>query len=94
MGGWDGSSYNLTMTTGDNAPVVIPGDIEESLLAMKMSGTHETGTVMPPEGKLPDSQVQIIVDWIESGAIENYFVTLFCDTMYNSKLQMGYSTHW
>ena len=59
------------MTTGDNAPVVIPGDTEESLLAMKMIGTHETGTIMPPEGKLPDSQVQIILDWIESGAIEN-----------------------
>ena len=71
MGGWDGSSYDSAMTTGDNAPVVIPGDIEESLLAMKLRGTHETGTIMPPAGKLPDYQVQIIFDWIENGAIEN-----------------------
>jgi mono/diheme cytochrome c family protein len=71
MGGWDGTSYQVTMNTGDNAPVVIPGDVEGSLLAQKLIGTHETGTIMPPGGQLPDSELQLILDWIASGALDN-----------------------
>jgi hypothetical protein len=56
------------MNTGDNAPVVIPGDVDGSLLAHKLIGTYETGTIMPPGGKLPDSELQLILDWIASGA--------------------------
>jgi cbb3-type cytochrome c oxidase subunit III len=69
-GGWDGSSYQTTVTTGDNAPVVIPGDPENSLLAQKMVGTHTEGAIMPPGGKLPEDQIQVIIDWIEAGALE------------------------
>ncbi len=70
-GGWDGSSYQATMTTGDNAPVVIPGDPEGSLLGQKLLGTHTEGTIMPPGGKLPENQIQVILDWMEAGALEN-----------------------
>ena len=59
------------MNTGDNAPVVIPGDVDGSLLAQKLIGTHETGTIMPPGGKLPDSELQLILDWIASSAPDN-----------------------
>lgn len=71
MGGWDGSSYEGTMTTGDNAPVVIPGDPEGSLLGQKLLGTHTQGAIMPPGGKLPDGEIQVILDWIEEGALDN-----------------------
>ncbi len=71
MGGWDGSSYEGTMTTGDNAPVVIPGDPEGSLLGQKLLGTHTQGAIMPPGGKLPDREIQVILDWIEAGALDN-----------------------
>ena len=72
-GGWDGSSYELVMTTGDHSPVVIPGDVENSLLAQKLVGTHEEGDLMPPPPlrKLNDELIQIILDWIAAGAMDN-----------------------
>jgi len=72
-GGWDAASYNLVMTTGDNAPVVIPGDVDGSLLAQKLLGTHEEGDPMPPPPlrKLNDELIQIILDWIAAGALNN-----------------------
>lgn len=71
LGGWDSSSYDAVMTTGNNAPVVIPGDAENSLLAQKMVGTQDIGAIMPTSGLLPENEVQIILDWIEGGALDN-----------------------
>ena len=71
FGGWDGSSYEAVMTTGDNAPVVIPGDAEGSLFTLKLLGTMSEGTIMPPGGKLPDDEIQVIMDWIAAGAEDN-----------------------
>ena len=71
LGGWDASSYQAATTTGDNAPVVIPGDAENSLLAQKLQGTQNTGAIMPPAGKLPDAEIQVILDWIAAGALDN-----------------------
>jgi len=71
FGGWDASSYDSVMTTGDNAPVVIPEDIENSLLAQKISGTQSEGAKMPPTGLMMDEEIQIILDWIEAGALDN-----------------------
>lgn len=70
LGGWDASTYEAVMTTGDHAPVVIPGDVEGSLLAHKILGTQTEGTIMPPSGKLPDADIQIILNWIAAGAPE------------------------
>jgi mono/diheme cytochrome c family protein len=71
LGGWDASSYETVTTTGDNAPVVIPGDVENSLLAQKLLGTHTTGAIMPPGGKLPDAEIQVVLDWIAAGVLDN-----------------------
>jgi mono/diheme cytochrome c family protein len=71
FGGWDSTSYQAVMTTGDNAPVVIPGNVEDSLLAQKLLGTAPSGRIMPPSGKLPEATIQIILDWIAAGAPEN-----------------------
>lgn len=72
-GGWDASSYENVMTTGDNAPVVIPGDVEGSLLAQKLLGTQEEGDPMPPPAIRPlnEELIQIILDWIAAGAPDN-----------------------
>jgi mono/diheme cytochrome c family protein len=70
MGGWDASSYQSVMTSGDHAPVVIPGDDNGSLLAKKLLGTQEEGSGMPPKGKLPDDEIQVILNWIAAGAPE------------------------
>ena len=71
FGGWDGSSYEAVMTTGNNAPVIIPGDAENSLLAQKMVGTQTIGDIMPPGGLLAEDEVQVILDWIDAGALDN-----------------------
>jgi mono/diheme cytochrome c family protein len=71
FGGWDASSYESVMTTGDNAPVVVPGDPENSLLAQKILGTQAEGSLMPPSGKLPEDEIQVILDWISAGAEDN-----------------------
>jgi len=70
LGGWDGTSYQAVMTTGDHAPVVISGDAANSLLAQKLLGTSTFGGIMPPAGKLPEATIQIILDWINAGAPE------------------------
>jgi hypothetical protein len=59
------------MNSGDHAPVVIPGDAENSLLAQKILGTHSEGDIMPPGGMMKDAYIQIILEWIEAGALDN-----------------------
>jgi len=71
MGGWDASSYQAVMSTGENAPTVIPGDVDGSLLAQKILGEQTEGAIMPPGGSMPDEDIQIILDWIEAGAPDN-----------------------
>lgn len=71
LGGWDATSYQAVMTSGDHAPVVIPGNVEGSILAQKILGTQTAGTIMPPAGKMSDAEIQIILDWIAAGALED-----------------------
>ncbi len=70
LGGWDASSYQKVMSTGDNGPVVVAKDTASSLLAQKLLGTQTTGTIMPPGGKLSDAEIQLILAWIAAGAPE------------------------
>ena len=71
LGGWDGTTYRSVMDTGDNAPVVIPGDPEGSLLGQKLLGAQTQGTVMPPGRKMDAADIQMILDWIAAGALDN-----------------------
>jgi mono/diheme cytochrome c family protein len=66
LGGWDASSYESVTATGNNGPVVIAGDVENSLLAQFLQGTD--GKFMPPQGSLPQEEIQAILDWIAAGA--------------------------
>ncbi len=70
LGGWDSATYQSVMTSGDHAPVVIPGDPINSLLAQKLQGVSKIGGIMPPGGELPDATIQIILKWIATGAPE------------------------
>jgi mono/diheme cytochrome c family protein len=71
LGGWDGSSYEGVMESGDHAPVVIPGDPEGSLLVQKMLGTQTVGAQMPITQLLPPEQVQVVIEWVLAGAPDN-----------------------
>jgi len=70
LGGWSATSFTGVMTTGAHSPVLIPGDSTNSLLVQKLKGTQLSGTLMPPSGKLPDAEIQIIIDWINAGALD------------------------
>jgi len=69
QGDWDASSYETVMSTGENAPVILPGDADNSLLAQYLLGTN--GKLMPPLGALPEESIQAILDWINAGAENN-----------------------
>ena len=70
MGSWNATSYSSVMISGAHGPVVIPGDPTSSLLVQKLEGTQQIGALMPPTGKLSDTDIQIIIDWILNGAFE------------------------
>ncbi|NNC93719.1 MAG: c-type cytochrome, partial [Acidimicrobiia bacterium] len=69
LGGWSSDSYTAVMTTGNSAPVVLPGDPDGSLLVQLLQ--HPGGRLMPPGRALPADQIQAVVDWIAGGAPDN-----------------------
>jgi len=71
LGGWDGTTYRSVLDSGDNSPVLIPGDPMRSLLGLKLLGAQTQGTVMPPGGKMDAADIQMILDWITAGALDN-----------------------
>lgn len=71
LGGWEATSHASVVESGAHGPAVIPGDAEGSLLAQKLLGTQAEGAMMPPAAALPQSKVQVILDWIAAGAPDN-----------------------
>lgn len=60
-------SYGELMAGSANGPVIIPGDPEGSLLVELVAAQK-----MPKRGpKLTPPQVQLIVDWVNQGALNN-----------------------
>ena len=61
------TSYNDLMTSGESAPVIVPGDASASYLAELLIDQK-----MPKRGpKLSPVQVQTITDWVNQGALDN-----------------------
>lgn len=60
-------TYNDIFAGSKNGAVVVPGNASNSLLA-ELVANHK----MPKRGaKLSDPQVQLIIDWINQGALNN-----------------------
>src|SRR5436309_2200215 len=53
---------------GKDGPVVVPGDLENSLLVKAINYTHSR-IKMPPSGKLKDEEVSILETWVKDGAV-------------------------
>jgi menaquinol-cytochrome c reductase cytochrome b/c subunit len=71
-GGYSVKTYELTMTSGDNPPVIIPGDAANSILAQMLRGIETpAGGLMPPTRPLPQPQIELIEKWINQGAQNN-----------------------
>ncbi len=61
------TTYALLMTGSENGLVVVPGDADNSLLAEQVVSQE-----MPKRGpKLTPPQVQLIIEWINQGALDN-----------------------
>ena len=54
------------LTGGDTGPAALPGKIDESLIveAVRYSGD---GLQMPPAGKLPQAEIDILTAWVGRG---------------------------
>jgi len=67
LAGLDVLSFTALMSGSDNGPVVVPGDVDASLLVTLVANGQ-----MPKAGaKLTPDQVQVIADWIDQGALDN-----------------------
>jgi menaquinol-cytochrome c reductase cytochrome b/c subunit len=71
-GGYSMADYNSMMTTGDNAPVITPGDAANSILVQMLHGVKTpAGGQMPPGRPLAAEQIQLFEKWINQGAQNN-----------------------
>ncbi|TAK11251.1 MAG: c-type cytochrome [Anaerolineae bacterium] len=70
-GGWVASDAQSVITSGDNGPAVIPGDVAGSILAQKIQNLQTFGDKMPPRQELSAESIQVILDWIAAGAPDN-----------------------
>ncbi len=63
------TSYEEVMNTGDHAPVIIPGDPDNSILVKLIRGEKlDFSRPMPPNRRMPDEAIDIFVRWIAAGA--------------------------
>jgi mono/diheme cytochrome c family protein len=63
------SDYQSVMTTGDHTPNVIGGDLSCNMLRMLNREEIEAGGPMPPTRPLDSNKLDVIVRWIEAGAL-------------------------
>lgn len=49
---------------------VVPGDAEGSILYMSLINSNGV-SLMPPEGQWPDSKINLVLSWIDEGALDN-----------------------
>src|SRR5262249_33511714 len=64
-GGLRLTSRETLLKGGNSGPAVIPAKPEESLLVQAI---HYQDLKMPPKGKLPQAQVDILTRWVQMGA--------------------------
>ncbi len=50
---------------GESGAVIVPGEPDESNLVMAI---RHDGWEMPPDGKLPDAEIEAIAEWVRRGA--------------------------
>jgi mono/diheme cytochrome c family protein len=66
-GGWDASTYDSTINSGNSGPAVVPGDADTSNFIKRLLGD---GPLMPPGSALSDDQINLLIDWVNTGAPE------------------------
>ena len=56
-------------TGGDSGPAIVPGKPDESLL-IKAVRFDDPDLQMPPEEKLTDEEIALLVNWVQRGAVD------------------------
>src|SRR5580693_5975401 len=66
-GGLQLTSYSLIRKGGDDGPVIVPGDLDASLLiqAIRRAGDLK----MPPKVALKDAEIALLEAWVKAGAV-------------------------
>lgn len=59
-------SRTSILAGGDSGPAVVPADEEASLL-IEAIGYESDDLAMPPQGKIPDEQIEILKKWVQMG---------------------------
>ncbi len=60
------TSRKAMLTGGESGPVIVPADPEKSLL---IQAIRYESFQMPPRNKMPDAEIEILVQWIKDGAV-------------------------
>lgn len=55
------------LSGGDNGPAIVPGEPEKSLLIQAIG--YQGELKMPPDGKLSETQIATLVQWVKNGAV-------------------------
>lgn len=63
-------SYQELMTSGDNAPNITPGSLDNNTILMLYRNEIDAGGPMPPTRPLKDEYIKVIERWILAGAPE------------------------
>ncbi|MBK9706119.1 MAG: PSD1 domain-containing protein [Acidobacteria bacterium] len=67
MGGLRMDSRESLLKGGKSGPAIVPGEPDKSLLIQAVR--HTGGLKMPKGGKLPQSQIDALVEWVRTGAV-------------------------
>ncbi len=67
MGGLRMDSREALLKGGKSGPAIVPGEPDKSLLIQAVRHTGEVK--MPKGGKLPQAQIDALVEWVKAGAI-------------------------
>ena len=67
MGGLRMDSREALLKGGKSGPALVPGDPDKSLLIQAVRHTGEVK--MPKGGKLPQAQIDALVEWVKAGAV-------------------------
>jgi hypothetical protein len=77
---------------GDSGPAIVPGEPEKSLLVQAVRWLDEN-TQMPPKNKLPQAEINALVEWVKMGAPDPRNNSL--STLNSSSSQLLQKTnHW
>ena len=68
MGGLEMSSRASLLKGGNSGAAIMPGNSDASLIVRAIRHVHKQ-LKMPPQGKLTDTDIEVIAEWIETGAV-------------------------